>query len=76
MEVVHSVVRGAVVGDAGNMASPTSARRRDRQDAESYLVEVKKSRLGDGSKVNHLSYIGDAELGEQVNVGAGTITAN
>ena len=40
------------------------------------FVEVKKSRLGEGSKVNHLSYIGDAELGEQVNVGAGTITAN
>jgi bifunctional UDP-N-acetylglucosamine pyrophosphorylase/glucosamine-1-phosphate N-acetyltransferase len=32
--------------------------------------------LGSGSKVNHLSYIGDAELGRDVNVGAGTITAN
>jgi len=39
-------------------------------------VEVKKSQLGAGTKVNHLSYIGDATLGETVNVGAGTITAN
>ena len=39
------------------------------------FVEVKKSQLGAGSKVNHLSYIGDAQLGEKVNVGAGTITA-
>jgi bifunctional UDP-N-acetylglucosamine pyrophosphorylase/glucosamine-1-phosphate N-acetyltransferase len=40
------------------------------------FVEVKKSRIGDGSKVNHLTYIGDAEIGTGVNVGAGTITCN
>ena len=40
------------------------------------FVEVKKSRIGPGSKVNHLSYIGDAEIGTRVNVGAGTITCN
>ena len=40
------------------------------------FVETKNARLGDGSKVNHLSYIGDAELGINVNVGAGTITCN
>jgi bifunctional UDP-N-acetylglucosamine pyrophosphorylase/glucosamine-1-phosphate N-acetyltransferase len=40
------------------------------------FVEVKKSRIGAGSKVNHLSYIGDAEIGTRVNVGAGTITCN
>jgi bifunctional UDP-N-acetylglucosamine pyrophosphorylase/glucosamine-1-phosphate N-acetyltransferase len=40
------------------------------------FVEIKKARVGKGSKVNHLSYIGDAELGENVNIGAGTITAN
>jgi bifunctional UDP-N-acetylglucosamine pyrophosphorylase/glucosamine-1-phosphate N-acetyltransferase len=40
------------------------------------FVEVKASRLGRGSKANHLAYIGDAELGERVNVGAGTITCN
>ncbi len=40
------------------------------------FVEVKNSRLGAGSKINHLSYVGDAEIGTRVNVGAGTITCN
>ena len=40
------------------------------------FVETKKIKVGKGSKINHLSYIGDAELGEDVNVGAGTITCN
>ena len=40
------------------------------------FVETKKAVLGEGSKVNHLSYIGDAQLGANVNVGAGTITCN
>ena len=40
------------------------------------FVEVKKSTIGKGSKVNHLSYIGDAHLGKNVNIGAGTITCN
>ena len=40
------------------------------------FVEVKKSTVGKKSKINHLSYIGDSELGRGVNVGAGTITCN
>ena len=40
------------------------------------FVEVKKSTVGIKSKVNHLSYIGDSEIGKSVNVGAGTITCN
>jgi len=40
------------------------------------FVEVKKSIIGKKSKVNHLSYIGDSELGKNVNIGAGTITCN
>ena len=40
------------------------------------FVETKKAVIGKGSKINHLSYIGDAKLGEKVNVGAGTITCN
>ena len=40
------------------------------------FVEVKKSTIGKGSKVNHLSYIGDSKLGKEVNIGAGTITCN
>jgi bifunctional UDP-N-acetylglucosamine pyrophosphorylase/glucosamine-1-phosphate N-acetyltransferase len=40
------------------------------------FVETKKIRLGKGSKANHLTYLGDAEIGEGVNIGAGTITCN
>ena len=40
------------------------------------FVEVKKSKIGNNSKVNHLSYIGDSILGKNVNIGAGTITCN
>jgi bifunctional UDP-N-acetylglucosamine pyrophosphorylase/glucosamine-1-phosphate N-acetyltransferase len=40
------------------------------------FVEIKKSTIGEGSKVNHLSYIGDTTMGSEVNIGAGTITCN
>ncbi|MGL5409326.1 MAG: DapH/DapD/GlmU-related protein, partial [Shewanella sp.] len=40
------------------------------------FVEMKNARLGEGSKANHLSYLGDAEIGTGVNVGAGVITCN
>jgi len=40
------------------------------------FVEIKKSKIGMKSKVNHLSYIGDCEIGKNVNIGAGTITCN
>jgi len=40
------------------------------------FVEVKKSKIGINSKINHLSYVGDAKIGKNVNIGAGTITCN
>ena len=40
------------------------------------FVETKKAKLGPGSKANHLSYLGDAQIGARVNIGAGTITCN
>jgi bifunctional UDP-N-acetylglucosamine pyrophosphorylase/glucosamine-1-phosphate N-acetyltransferase len=40
------------------------------------FVEIKKSVIGQGAKVNHLSYIGDSDIGDRVNIGAGTITCN
>jgi UDP-N-acetylglucosamine diphosphorylase/glucosamine-1-phosphate N-acetyltransferase len=40
------------------------------------FVEIKKSRVGQNSKINHLSYIGDTNIGNNVNIGAGTITCN
>jgi len=40
------------------------------------FVEVKNTSIGNGSKISHLSYIGDAVIGQKVNIGAGTITCN
>ena len=40
------------------------------------FVEMKNAHIGDGTKVPHLSYVGDADLGEHTNIGGGTITAN
>ena len=40
------------------------------------FVEVKKSKIGKNSKVNHLSYVGDSDIGKSVNIGAGTVTCN
>ena len=79
VSVVHSVVREASVGN--DVAIGPFAHLRPAADVGDgcrigNFVEVKKSQLGAGSKVNHLSYIGDAQLGQNVNVGAGTITAN
>lgn len=69
------------VTTAGNcVIGPFARLRPETQLAESVrignFVETKKSYLGAGSKVNHLSYIGDTDMGERVNVGAGTITCN
>ena len=77
--VLLSVVRDAEVGDDVSIG-PYAHLRPGAQIADDCrignFVEVKKSQLGQGTKVNHLSYIGDADLGAGVNVGAGTITAN
>jgi len=79
VEIVYSVVRGATV-DAGCAIGPFAQLRPgavlERECRVGNFVEIKNSRIGSGSKVNHLSYIGDADLGTNVNVGAGTITAN
>ena len=40
------------------------------------FVEIKKSKIGENSKISHLSYVGDASIGKRVNIGAGTITCN
>lgn len=75
----NCVIEEAVIG--GNCEIGPFARMRpgvemSDQSKLGNFVEVKKSRIGTGSKVNHLSYIGDTTIGEKVNVGAGTITCN
>jgi bifunctional UDP-N-acetylglucosamine pyrophosphorylase/glucosamine-1-phosphate N-acetyltransferase len=77
--VIQSVVRDARVGNdvaIGPFAHIRPATEVGDSCKIGNFVEIKKSVIAAGSKVNHLSYIGDAELGANVNVGAGTITAN
>lgn len=64
---------GAVVGPWSYLRPGTSLGARGKIGA---FVETKKTVIGEGSKVPHLSYVGDTTIGERVNVGAGTITAN
>jgi bifunctional UDP-N-acetylglucosamine pyrophosphorylase / glucosamine-1-phosphate N-acetyltransferase len=77
--VEHSVGRGAVVGSGANVG-PYAYLRTGTVLGEISKVgaycELKNTRVGAGSKVPHLSYVGDAEIGEGANLGAGTITAN
>ncbi len=75
----HSLVEGAEVG-TGCSVGPF-ARLRPGAQLETgakvgNFVEVKNSRLGEGSKANHLSYVGDTTVGRDTNIGAGTITCN
>lgn len=74
-----SHLEGADVGEGANIG-PYARLRPGTKLAENTkvgnFVETKKVVVGKGSKINHLSYVGDAELGEGVNVGAGTITCN
>ena len=75
----HSVITEATIG-SGSHIGPF-ARLRPRSDIGERVhignfVEIKKSELGVGTKVGHLSYIGDATVGAGVNIGAGTITCN
>ena len=75
----NSVLEDCVVGK-GSIIGPFARLRPGTELAENVrignFVEVKKTTVGDGSKINHLSYIGDAQVGKNVNIGAGTITCN
>ena len=64
---------GSVVGPFARIRPETSIGKDTRIGN---FVEIKKSTIKDGAKINHLSYIGDAEIGSEANIGAGTITCN
>ncbi len=75
----YSVLEGAQVGEGSSVGPFARLRPETVLAAEvkvGNFVEVKKATLGRGSKASHLTYLGDAELGERVNIGAGTITCN
>jgi bifunctional UDP-N-acetylglucosamine pyrophosphorylase/glucosamine-1-phosphate N-acetyltransferase len=74
-----TVIEKAEIGENCHIGPYARLRPDTRIAAEARIgnfVEVKKASIGHGSKVNHLSYIGDAEVGRDVNIGAGTITCN
>ncbi|MGH2557361.1 MAG: bifunctional UDP-N-acetylglucosamine diphosphorylase/glucosamine-1-phosphate N-acetyltransferase GlmU [Actinomycetota bacterium] len=78
-EVTFAVLREARIrarASVGPFASIRPGTVLDEGAKAGSFVEIKASRIGKGSKVPHLSYVGDATLGRDVNIGAGTVTAN
>jgi bifunctional UDP-N-acetylglucosamine pyrophosphorylase/glucosamine-1-phosphate N-acetyltransferase len=77
--VTYSVVRGSRVGPEATVGPYASLRPKTvlgRGAKAGTFVEIKNSRIGDGAKVPHLAYVGDATIGKDANIGAGTITCN
>lgn len=68
-----SIASGAEVGPYARLRPGTVLEEKSKVGN---FVEIKKARLGKGAKANHLSYLGDAEIGAGANIGAGTITCN
>jgi bifunctional UDP-N-acetylglucosamine pyrophosphorylase/glucosamine-1-phosphate N-acetyltransferase len=74
-----SHLEGATIGSGARVGPFARLRPGAKLGAEVHIgnfVEVKEAALGKGAKANHLAYIGDASVGEDTNVGAGTITCN
>jgi bifunctional UDP-N-acetylglucosamine pyrophosphorylase/glucosamine-1-phosphate N-acetyltransferase len=77
--VVASVLEGAVLETGVEMGPFSHLRPGSHLESDVHLgnfVEIKEARLGRGTKVGHFSYVGDARVGENVNIGAGTVTCN
>ena len=75
----NTIIESSVVGDRAVVGPFARLRPGTKMESDTKVgnfVETKKTLVGKGSKINHLSYVGDAQLGENVNIGAGTITCN
>lgn len=75
----YSVLEDSVVGEKAAIGPFSRLRPGAELAAETHVgnfVEIKKSTVGKGSKVNHLTYVGDSEIGSNCNIGAGVITCN
>ncbi len=75
----YSVLEDSVIGESADVGPFARLRPGTELAAKAHVgnfVEIKKSTIGVGSKVGHLTYIGDSEIGTNVNIGAGTITCN
>lgn len=77
--LANCVLEDAIIGSGSRIGPFARIRPQTVLSRNTHIgnfVEIKKSTVGTGSKVNHLSYIGDTEIGDMVNIGAGTITCN
>ncbi len=78
-EVFASVLEGAVLEEGADVGPFSHLRPGAHLESGVHVgnfVEIKAARLGEGTKVGHFSYVGDAEVGAEVNIGAGTVTCN
>ena len=76
---IHSFINKAIIGNNTSIGPFAHIRPESNISENSKIgnfVEIKKSSIGKGTKINHLSYVGDSTLGTNINIGAGTITAN
>ena len=76
---IHSFINKASIGNDTSIGPFAHIRPESTISKNSKIgnfVEIKKSFIGEGTKINHLSYVGDSTLGKNINIGAGTITAN
>jgi bifunctional UDP-N-acetylglucosamine pyrophosphorylase/glucosamine-1-phosphate N-acetyltransferase len=72
-------IEGAVVGEGASVGPFARLRPGTDLGPDTFIgnfVEVKKTKMGRGSKASHLTYLGDADIGESSNIGAGTVTCN
>jgi len=77
--LANCVIDDAEIGSHSRIGPFARLRPETRLSTNTHIgnfVEIKKSDVGEGSKINHLSYIGDTSIGADVNIGAGTITCN
>jgi bifunctional UDP-N-acetylglucosamine pyrophosphorylase/glucosamine-1-phosphate N-acetyltransferase len=77
--LANCVIEDTVIGNAVRIGPFARLRPETRLADNTHVgnfVEIKKSDVAEGSKINHLSYIGDTSIGRNVNIGAGTITCN
>ncbi len=77
--LANCYLEGVSIGDNATIGPFARLRPGTEIDSDARIgnfVEVKNAKIGKGSKINHLSYVGDATIGQDVNIGAGTITCN
>lgn len=75
----YSVIEDSIIGAEAQIGPFARLRPGTALAEQTHIgnfVEIKNAKVGDGSKINHLTYIGDAEIGQNCNIGAGTITCN